>query len=65
MGELMRRYWRSGTTVVHHTNVGFSVFEHGIPKRRLLEGKTEETSPSWRIGHPVLFPNYEHGSGGG
>ena len=36
--------------------VGFSVFEHGITKRRVLEGGTEEDE-DWRVGHPVVFPN--------
>jgi 5,5'-dehydrodivanillate O-demethylase len=35
--------------------VDFEVFEHGVIKRRLLEGQTEEDD-DWRIGHPLLFP---------
>jgi len=65
MGKTPDNYWRSGAKVVHHTKVGFNIFEHGITKHRLLQGEEEETSPSWRIGHPILFPNYEHGAGGG
>jgi 5,5'-dehydrodivanillate O-demethylase len=64
-GQTPADYWRSGAKVVHHTKVGFKVFAHGITKHRLLQGESEETSPSWRIGHPILFPNFEHGAGGG
>ncbi len=39
-----------------HEKVGFDVFEHGIVKRRILEGETEE-SDDWRVGHPMVFPN--------
>jgi 5,5'-dehydrodivanillate O-demethylase len=39
-----------------HVKVGFDVFEHGIIKRRLTLGQTEQADP-WRIGHPMLFPN--------
>lgn len=34
---------------------GFDKFEHGVIKRRLLPGETEE-SENWRIGHPMVFP---------
>ena len=57
--------WRAGAKIAHHTKVGFTVFDHGILKHRLIEGEDEATSPSWRIGHPILVPNIEHGSGGG
>ncbi len=57
--------WRKGAKIAHHTKVGFTIFEHGILKHRLIEGEDEATSPSWRIGHPILVPNIEHGSGGG
>lgn len=40
-----------------HLRIGFEVFEHGIYKKRLMEGDDPETSPDWRIGHPILFPN--------
>jgi 5,5'-dehydrodivanillate O-demethylase len=40
----------------HHEKIGFDVFEHGIIKRRVLEGETEE-SEDWRTGHPIIFPN--------
>ena len=39
-----------------HQKVGFDVFEHGIVKRRVLEGGTEEEE-DWTVGHPVVFPN--------
>jgi len=35
--------------------VGFDVFEHGIIKRRVLEGGSEEDD-DWKIGHPLVFP---------
>ena len=35
---------------------GFDRFEHGVIKRRLMPGETEE-SENWRIGHPMVFPN--------
>jgi len=57
-------HWRKGAKIRHHAKAGFSLFEHGILKHRLLDGEDPETSPSWRIGHPVVFPNLEHGSGG-
>jgi len=43
-------------TVQSHEKIGFDVFEHGIIKRRVLKGFTEEDE-DWRVGHPVLFPN--------
>jgi len=64
-GKTPVNYWRTGAKVVHHAKVGFKVFERGITKHRLLQGESEETSPSWLIGHPILFPNFEHGAGGG
>lgn len=42
--------------IFHHEKIGFSVFEHGIIKRRVLEGGSEEDD-DWRSGHPVLFPH--------
>jgi 5,5'-dehydrodivanillate O-demethylase len=39
-----------------HVKVGFDVFEHGIIKRRLTRGQSEDSDP-WKIGHPMLFPN--------
>lgn len=39
-----------------HEKIGFDVFEHGIIKRRILEGETE-TDEDWTVGHPLVFPN--------
>jgi 5,5'-dehydrodivanillate O-demethylase len=39
-----------------HVKVGFDEFEHGIIKRRVMKGNTEENDP-WKVGHPMLFPN--------
>ena len=39
----------------NHQKIGFDVFEHGIIKRRVLEGFTED-HPMWRVGHPIVFP---------
>ena len=38
-----------------HEKVAFDPFEHGIIKRRVLEGQSEE-SDDWKIGHPLVFP---------
>ena len=46
--ELKRKIYR-------HLKIGFDVFEHGIIKRRVVEGGTEEDD-DWKAGHPVLFP---------
>jgi 5,5'-dehydrodivanillate O-demethylase oxygenase subunit len=49
----------------HHVKIAFDEFEHGIVKRRLLEGQSED-SEDWRVGHPLVFPNLlSVGSGGG
>ena len=42
--------------VFHHVKIAFTRFEHGIYKRRLMEGQPEDND-DWRVGHPVLFPN--------
>lgn len=39
-----------------HLKIGFDRFEYGIIKRRVVEGMSEEDD-SWKIGHPILFPN--------
>jgi 5,5'-dehydrodivanillate O-demethylase len=39
-----------------HIKVGFDAFEHGMIKRRLTVGQTED-SEAWKEGHPMLFPN--------
>lgn len=46
------------------TKIGFDTFEYGIIKRRLVEGQSEE-SDSWKIGHPLVFPNMLRVGGGG
>ena len=38
-----------------HVRIGFDVFEHGIIKRRLMEGQSEDHD-DWKTGHPVIFP---------
>ena len=38
-----------------HQKIGFTEFEHGIIKRRVVEGTTEEDA-DWKMGHPALFP---------
>jgi 5,5'-dehydrodivanillate O-demethylase oxygenase subunit len=43
-------------TLTGHKKIGFDRFEHGIIKRRVRAGGTEEHD-NWRIGHPVIFPN--------
>ncbi len=39
-----------------HQKIGFDVFEHGMIKRRIVEG-SDEFHHDWAIGHPILFPN--------
>jgi len=39
----------------HHVKIGFDVFEHGIIKRRVRTGGSEEDD-EWKLGHPILFP---------
>ncbi len=47
-----------------HVKVAFDVFEHGILKRRVLEGQTEDDE-DWRVGHPLVFPGMLRIGGGG
>ncbi|MGH8931210.1 MAG: Rieske 2Fe-2S domain-containing protein [Egibacteraceae bacterium] len=47
-----------------HIKVAFDTFEHGIIKRRLLEGHTEEDD-DWKVGHPLVFPYKMRVGGGG
>ena len=49
-------FWRERANVNKHVKTGFDIFEHGIVKRRVLEGDDEENA-NWRVGHPILFPN--------
>lgn len=41
----------------HHVKIGFSLFDYGIIKRRVLEGASEEDE-DWKVGHPLVFPNF-------
>jgi 5,5'-dehydrodivanillate O-demethylase oxygenase subunit len=47
-----------------HAKIGFDRFEHGMIKRRVVEGNTEDSDP-WREGHPVVFPNILRVGGSG
>ncbi|MDQ3734364.1 MAG: aromatic ring-hydroxylating dioxygenase subunit alpha [Actinomycetota bacterium] len=47
-----------------HVKVAFDEFEHGIIKRRLLEGQSEEND-DWKVGHPLVFPFGMRVGGGG
>ncbi|CAB4958717.1 MAG: Rieske 2Fe-2S domain-containing protein [Actinobacteria bacterium] len=47
-----------------HLKVAFDVFEHGILKRRVLEGQTEDDE-DWKVGHPLVFPSMLRIGGGG
>ena len=57
-------YWRKGGMGMRHLSASCSRFEYGVLKHRLLEGETVEDSKGWQIGHPVIFPNLECGTGG-
>lgn len=39
----------------HHQKIGFEVFPHGIIKRRVVEGGSEDDE-DWKTGHPLIFP---------
>jgi 5,5'-dehydrodivanillate O-demethylase len=58
--DLKRQFYRWGSNAVGsnwlHQKIGFDEFEHGMIKRRVVAGRSED-DPEWRIGHPVLFPN--------
>ncbi len=56
--DLKRQFYRAGQVGGNgaHQKIGFDAFEHGIIKRRVVEGGSEQ-APEWRIGHPILFPN--------
>ena len=49
-------HWRPPPPVIPHEKIGFDIYAHGIVKRRVLQGGSED-DVSWRIGHPVVFPN--------
>ena len=38
-----------------HEEIGFDLFEHGIIKRRVLEGGSR-ADDDWSVGHPLVFP---------
>jgi 5,5'-dehydrodivanillate O-demethylase len=40
-----------------HTKIRFEPFKHGIIKRRTYTDTTEDDTP-WKVGHPVVFPNW-------
>jgi 5,5'-dehydrodivanillate O-demethylase len=39
-----------------HVEIGFDEFEHGIIKRRVLDGGVRGDD-DWAVGHPLVFPN--------
>ena len=47
-----------------HKKIGFDRFEHGLIKRRVMEGASEEDHP-WQVGHPIIFPNILRVGGAG
>ncbi|GEL21522.1 (Fe-S)-binding protein [Pseudonocardia sulfidoxydans NBRC 16205] len=47
-----------------HQKVGFTPFEWGIIKRRVLEGASEDND-DWKVGHPLVFPYNMRVGGGG
>jgi 5,5'-dehydrodivanillate O-demethylase len=55
-GETVPKDDQGRYIVQRHTRIGFDRFEHGIYKRRLLEGQSEDHD-DWQSGHPVIFPN--------
>ena len=57
-------YWRKAGRTMRHISASTSRFEYGILKHRWLEGEKQEESIGWNIGHPILFPNLESGTGG-
>ena len=49
------KYGIPPTPQPRHAKIGFDRFEHGIYKRRVYEGGSEEDS-TWTLGHPIVFP---------
>lgn len=47
-----------------HQEIAFEVFEHGIVKRRLVEGASRDDE-DWSVGHPMVFPCMLRVGGGG
>lgn len=56
MGRERRRVPRR-----RHVKIAFDMAQYGIIKRRLLEGETEEHD-DWKIGHWLVFPNFQKGT---
>ncbi len=54
--ESGKDFWRMKAEIRRHLKIGFDVFEHGIVKRRVLEGD-DENHANWRLGHVICFPN--------
>ena len=52
---VLEKQGRPPVQMRHHAKVDYDLFEHGIVKRRLWEGDSED-SEEWRIGHPVIWP---------
>ena len=50
-----RRKGLSTIPLRKHAKLDFELFEHGIVKKRLWEGDSED-SPEWTVGHPQIFP---------
>jgi 5,5'-dehydrodivanillate O-demethylase oxygenase subunit len=46
----------NGSPPMSHVKIAFDLFDHGIIKRRLVAGASEDHD-DWTIGHPILFPN--------
>jgi 5,5'-dehydrodivanillate O-demethylase len=46
-----------------HVKLGFDLFDHGIVKRRLRAGQSEDVD-DWTVGHPSVFPNMLKVGGG-
>ncbi len=69
-GRFMEYAWeRRGQPIrarqgASHKKIGFDRFEHGIIKRRVVEGTTEEDA-AWRSGHPVVIPYILRNAGTG
>jgi len=55
--HVLERAGKSGDVPFYrkHAKIGFTRFEHGIVKRRVLDGETEQAD-GWTIGHPIVFP---------
>jgi 5,5'-dehydrodivanillate O-demethylase len=47
-----------------HMKIGFTEFEWGIIKRRVVEGASEGDD-DWKVGHPLVFPYNMRVGGGG